>query len=809
MQTLTANPKVEIDVFKKQQRNATVILTILGVVYLAALGIYGVIYQQQSAWQFLVMVGIALALSLAAFIGAVLSRAGRPHLGILFYLPFFWFLFPPGAYLVAGIGLAYGVAALLATAPVVFSTLPRRVAGWMLLPSAASGVITILLDLYGPAGRPEVPGLSTSITLLAIVAVVVLVAVGGGIALIRNINNFSFIGKFAVIAALFTVPLVVATSLLVLTQYDRIDKYGYREKYGAQYLRPLQGILSEAVAYEWLTVERAGEVVDVQALSRTQVRIDEYFQQLAAVEAEHGQLLESTEAFEQLRDDWETVKAEALSSPVLQRRAQQERFLTDLQAAIALVGDTSFLILDPEIETYYLMDGVLIVLPTHQATLSRLLALNEEITARRPLTLDEQAETILVADELGKNIARLQRDLGVVTNGEGKAYEALHSALADLSFAVGDTQVMLQKRIGSSSGITIAPENFEATAKRLLAASQTYYDLNSQALEADIDERIANDSAQMWATVAVAVLAGTFAAIVGQLLIRAIGRPMLELTGATGQLASGDLSARVTVRYMDEVGRLGVAFNDMAERLQTSQTEIAERAKALATNLEVSRRLSTVLDPQRLLVEVVEQLQSAFGYYHAHIYLWDADRQYLRIAGGTGEPGRLLLASGHKLARGRGLVGRAAETNQVVLVPNTTADPNWVSNVLLPDTKSEVAVPIAVGDRVIGVLDVQQNRINGLTERDATLLQALANQVAIALQNAQSFERTQRQAEQQQKLNLIGQKIQAAPTVEAVLEIAARELGQALGAQRAEVQLGTQPLTNGSATRTGNGNGHA
>jgi HAMP domain-containing protein len=187
------------------------------------------------------------------------------------------------------------------------------------------------------------------------------------------------------------------------------------------------------------------------------------------------------------------------------------------------------------------------------------------------------------------------------------------------------------------------------------------------------------------------IIAAVLSVIVGGAVARYLALPLIKLTDVARQVAAGDLSARATVTTHDEIGTLAGTFNQMAAQLNSLITgleqRVADRTKALATSAEVSRRLSTILDQDLLVSEVVDQLQRAFSYYHVHIYLMDDSSTNLVLAGGTGEAGKEMLAKGHKIARGRGLVGRAAETGVPVLVPDVTRAQGWLPNPLLPESK--------------------------------------------------------------------------------------------------------------------------
>lgn len=241
--------------------------------------------------------------------------------------------------------------------------------------------------------------------------------------------------------------------------------------------------------------------------------------------------------------------------------------------------------------------------------------------------------------------------------------------------------------------------------------------------------------------------------------------------------------------------RLGAHIESLrlSEETRQGQVELDKRARQLAAVAEISTASSQELEVDKLLSTVVHLTQRQFGLYHAHIFTFNEGSQELQISAcgwqeGDEHEGTHETVS-IPLDKEQSLVARAARTGRAVIVNDVKSEAGWLANPLLPDTASEMAVPLVVGDRVLGVLDVQSNQINAFTQEDANIQTTLASQVATAMQNARSFTQAQRQAERESMLNVINQKIQSATSVEAVLQIAARELGTALGAPMTVAQL--------------------
>lgn len=300
---------------------------------------------------------------------------------------------------------------------------------------------------------------------------------------------------------------------------------------------------------------------------------------------------------------------------------------------------------------------------------------------------------------------------------------------------------------------------------------------------------------QMWWMIAIGGSLLTVSLIVLFFAARQIARPIRKVTEVALQVADGNLNVLAEVQSSDETGILASTFNRMTEQLRTAfstlEERVAARTRYLSTVAEVSTATSTILETRKLLQEVVDLTRERFNLYHAHIYLLDDEGKNLVLAAGAGEPGRIMAANGHSipLEREQSLVARAARERKVVIVDDVTQAPDFLPNRLLPDTRSEMAIPLIVGERLLGVFDIQSNKVELSTDAEVSVATTMASLVATSIQNARSFEQSQKQAQFESLVNAIGQKIQRATSIEETLKVGIRELGLALGAPEVSASI--------------------
>ncbi|MCC7118003.1 MAG: GAF domain-containing protein [Anaerolineales bacterium] len=244
-------------------------------------------------------------------------------------------------------------------------------------------------------------------------------------------------------------------------------------------------------------------------------------------------------------------------------------------------------------------------------------------------------------------------------------------------------------------------------------------------------------------------------------------KPIAEITEVAQSISAGDYGKRAAVHTRDEVGLLADSINVMGEEIQRSietlesrvQRRTADlsqatqqsdkRAKDLQTIAEISRSISTEKNPEKLLTLVTKTVSERFGFYHVGIFLLSEDKKLAVLRAANSKGGQEMLARKHSLGVGQtGIVGYVTSTGLPRIALDTGADAVFFNNPSLPDTHSEMALPLTTRGTIIGALDVQSVKPNAFTEADTAILSVLADQIAIAIDNSTLLEAAEASVEE-------------------------------------------------------------
>jgi GAF domain-containing protein/HAMP domain-containing protein len=269
------------------------------------------------------------------------------------------------------------------------------------------------------------------------------------------------------------------------------------------------------------------------------------------------------------------------------------------------------------------------------------------------------------------------------------------------------------------------------------------------------------------ATILVAVVS-----VISLFLARFFDRPILRLTNAAENIAAGNFVILAEENSGDEIGRLGSAFNQMARQMNSLITELegrvrertAElarqndrlklRSQQLHTVSDVARSIASTMELENLLSQVTTLISERFDFYHVGIFLIDSNGEFAVLRAANSEGGQHMLARGHKLRVGAtGIVGYVCAAREARIATDVGKDSVYFNNPDLPLTRSEMALPLKIGGKVIGALDVQSIHSNAFTHEDIELFSVLADQVAIAITNNRLYAEANRSLAEIQELH--------------------------------------------------------
>jgi len=247
------------------------------------------------------------------------------------------------------------------------------------------------------------------------------------------------------------------------------------------------------------------------------------------------------------------------------------------------------------------------------------------------------------------------------------------------------------------------------------------------------------------------------------LAIRQGIHPIVTLTDTVTAISQGDLTRTAPVESEDEFGVLAKSFNQMTEQLRVSISnleirvedrtkDLEERSLQLQAAAEVGRAASSVLDIDQLIQEVVGMIRERFDLYYVGLFIVGETREWAYLRAGTGDAGRAMLARGHRIEVGQGMIGWSIANGRPRIALEAGEDAVRLATPELPETRSEAAIPLQVRGQVIGAISVQDKQVGSFDEISISTLQTMADLVSVAIDNARLFSESQAALETSQRL---------------------------------------------------------
>lgn len=290
---------------------------------------------------------------------------------------------------------------------------------------------------------------------------------------------------------------------------------------------------------------------------------------------------------------------------------------------------------------------------------------------------------------------------------------------------------------------------------------------------------------------------------------RRVFRPLAGLADITKRFSDGDFTQRADIRSHDEIGLLGRAFNNMAEELsglyRSLEGKVEERTRQIRTAADVAQRITSTSNLNELLSRTVQLIIEQFDFYQASVFLLDRAGRTAVLQASHGPAAAQLLARGHRLEVGsNSIIGWVSANNQPRISSDVTEDPMHFRNELLPETRSEAGIPISAGGTVLGALDVQSTKPAAFGPETVVMLQILANQIAVAVQNMSLVASSQFNFQELERLLRATHLIAAAKSRSEAFETAAKFLREApnpvllFSANQGQLRLERASLREGS-----------
>jgi methyl-accepting chemotaxis protein len=403
---------------------------------------------------------------------------------------------------------------------------------------------------------------------------------------ITLMGRLKYVYKFSLISLIFVVPITVLIALLVSEINAGVD-FADKEKQGVEYLLPLKGVIAGVQQHRGMMAALlGGDASFAGKVESKRKQIEEALAAVDAVDGKHGAELGISAPWRGVRDEWGGLRGRADGLSPKESFAAHTALIADLIALLNTVADASNLTLDPDLDSYYLMDALVNRLPVMSEALGQARALGSGVAARAAITPDERARLAILQDSIRMALRSFEHGVNVAGKANPDIGQSINSDLEGVRRLSGEFLETMDKQLINAGKITIAPQDYFAQATTVLEQMFKTYDALTPQLDGLFDARIQHLGEKRL----------LYLSFVGFMLLLAfylylafyisVGRTVASLNVATSGMANGRLDVNAEVLGRDELAQVAGNFNLMVESLRGIVLGVKEATNSLISSSE-------------------------------------------------------------------------------------------------------------------------------------------------------------------------------------------------------------------------------
>lgn len=429
-------------------------------------------------------------------------------------------------------------------------------------------------------------------------------------------NRLPYARKFGLIALVFAIPMAVFVGLLV-TEINTTIEFAAKERLGVQYIKALRPLMEHLPQHRgMMNAVLNGNDALRGKLPEKRAQVDADIKAVEDANAALGATLDTSAKWQEFKSRWEEFKTQLDSVDAASSFRTHSALIADLSGLVAHVGDTSNLILDPDLDSYYLMDAVVSRLPAISESVAQIRGLGAGIAARKGITEQERVRLIFQMTSSQEHSAAMERGMGVAFGYNSSLQPVLDAYLQKAMQHLKGFDSLTTNALLDPKEISIDPDTYFAEGTQALDTMYALMDAALPALDNLLEVRMGRLTDKRNNILLLAIFTAVLVIYLFAAFYASVRDAIAALVDTSNNLAKGDLTVRVHIQNQDELGSVASSFNQMAENFTRviagavrSANEVAGLSATVASSsLQLSKAVESQSESVQDAAAAIEEM---------------------------------------------------------------------------------------------------------------------------------------------------------------------------------------------------------